>query len=89
MGERGSLLTSIEEKIRALGEQLQAARTNNAALQEEINALKNKNADLENIIDDTTRHQGGMKSDQIDSIKKELGKYINEVEHCIDMVKQI
>ncbi len=89
MSDQDRLLLRIEEKIRTLGEQLTASNAANGALQEEISALKNKIAGLEEIIDESTRHQGEKKSDRIDTIKKELDKYISEVEHCIDMVKQI
>lgn len=89
MSEQESLLAKIEEKIRTLGEQLVTASAQNVSYQEEINALKNKIADLESIVDDTTRHQQGSKSDQVDTIKKELDKYINEVSHCIEMVKEL
>jgi len=89
MSDRESILSRIEEKIRTLGEQLNQANSEKSSLVEEINALKNKIAGLEQIVDESSNHQGQSNSDQIDTIKKELDKYINEVEHCIDMVKQI
>jgi chromosome segregation ATPase len=89
MSEQESLLSRIEEKIRTLGERLVAASSENASLKEEINALNNKIADLEEIFDESNQHQNGMKADQVDTIKKELDKYITEVEHCIEMVKDM
>ena len=89
MSEQESLLTRIEEKIRTLGEQLITASSQNASYQEEINALKNKIADLEVLVDDTTQRQQGKKSDQVDTIKKELDKYISDVNHCIELVKEL
>lgn len=89
MSENESMIARIEEKIRTLGEELVSKKTENAALKEEINALKNKLTDLEEILDESGAHQNGQQADQIDSIKKELDKYIGEVEHCIDLVKQM
>ncbi len=89
MSEQSGLLAKIEDKIRNLGEQLVATTAENHQLNEEINALKNKIADLEEIFDESKQHQNGRKPDQIDTIKKELDKYINEIEHCIEMVKEI
>ena len=89
MSDQAGLLVKIEDKIRALGEQLVAASAENHQLKDEINALKNKISDLEAIFDESSEYQNGRKPDQIDSIKKELDKYISEVEHCIEMVKSI
>ena len=89
MSERESLLTKIEEKIRMLGEQLHSATSQNLAHMEEINALNNKIADLEILVDDTSSRQSGSDKNQIDTIKKELDKYIGEVSQCIEMVKDL
>lgn len=89
MSEQENLYARVEEKIRALGEMLVAMRTENAALKDEVNRLQHKLTDLEDGQDQLSPSRGNRHSDQIDTVKKELDKYIDEVEHCIDLVKQL
>lgn len=89
MSEQESLLSRIEEKIRVLGEQLVASTAQNATYQEEINALQNKIADLEGLVSEKSHQNQGKNSGQIDTIKKELDRYIGEVNHCIELVKEL
>lgn len=89
MSEHENMYARIEEKIRALGDMLVAVRTENAALKDEVNRLQNIVTDLEEGPDNESLRQGSRQSDQVESVKKELDKYINEVEHCIELVKQL
>lgn len=89
MSEQENLYARVEEKIRSLGEMLMAMRMENAALKDEVNRLQHKLTDLEDGQDQLSPSRGNRHSDQIDTVKKELDKYIDEVEHCIDLVKQL
>jgi translation initiation factor 2B subunit (eIF-2B alpha/beta/delta family) len=91
MAQTDNLIEKIEEKIRTLGEQLVKANQVNASLTEEIQALKNKITDLESVVVEKKSEMvdNGGNRDQIQNIKTQLSLYIEEVDDCIDMLKQI
>ena len=91
MANSDKLLDRIEEKIRNLGEQLLGSKQENAALVEEIQALKNKITDLESVVVGEKSEVGnkGRERVQMENIKSKLDLYMEEVDECIDMLKQM